>query len=98
MRNNLAQTKKLDAATATKAGERTDVWQGPNSGSPVHSLQERLWNEFDSEREQAVFDSFSAKQAVAPSRTNWLKTPVLVLSGAVGGWALFYAGSIAGLY
>ncbi|MDQ1230690.1 MULTISPECIES: hypothetical protein [unclassified Sphingomonas] len=98
MRNNLAYKNKGDAATATKAGASVDAWQGPAAGSPVHSLQERLWNEFDSEREQAVFDSFSAKQAVAPSRIRWMMTPALILSGAVGGWALFYAGSVAGLY
>lgn len=66
--------------------------------SPVHDMQARLASEMQTRREQAVFDSFSAKQAPVLPSARRMRGVLLVMAGGIGGWAAFYAGSLAGLY
>lgn len=54
------------------------------SASPVHMMQARL--------EEAVFASFSAKEA-APARRGYRgRAMVITLAAALGGWALLMGG------
>ena len=69
--------------------------------SPVHGLHERLQIEM-ARREQAGFDSFSAKQTPILSPRYPLghqaRAAMLILAGGVGGWAVFFSGALFGLY
>lgn len=75
------------AAPVADAAGPQDSGSAPaqgGDGSPVHGIHARL--------EEAVFASFSAKEAAAPPRATRNRAVALVVGAAVGGWALLMGG------
>lgn len=98
MRNSLARKVTADTSTGTEAATPAQGTAASSAASPVHALQERLWEEFDPSRERIVLASFSNKQPAKIESLHRLRAPALILVGGIGGWALFFAGSVLGLY